>query len=99
MDFDRDALLAMDPLKDAQVAQTEINSGALLLNERRRKKNRPPVEFGDKTLINSTNVSLEALFRPGAQPRQDPIQADPVPPKEDVGTTPNGPLIDSQETS
>jgi HK97 family phage portal protein len=91
MDFDRHEMLAMDPIKATDVAQKEIASGTLTINERRKKLNRPPVPDGDKPLINSTNISLEALFRPGAQPRQDPIQADPVPAKEDVGTTPNGP--------
>jgi hypothetical protein len=43
VEFDRDALMAMDPLKAAQVAQAEIATGTLLINERRRHKNRPPV--------------------------------------------------------
>lgn len=88
VEFDRDALMAMDPVKAAQVAQTEIASGTLLINERRRHKNRPPVENGNEPLINSTNVRLGALYEPGAQPRQDPIQTDPLAPKPDVGTTP-----------
>lgn len=73
-EFDRDALMAMDPVKSAQVAQTEIASGTLLINERRRHKNRPPVENGDQPLINSTNVPLSKIFEPTAQPAQDPIQ-------------------------
>lgn len=73
VEFDRDALMAMDPLKAAQVAQTEINSGVLLPNERRRHKNRPPVENGDQPLINSTMVPLAKIFLPGAQPVADPI--------------------------
>jgi len=85
IEFDRDGLLAMDPVKAAQIAQTEIASGTLLINERRRHKNRPPVENGDEPLINSTNVPLSKIFEPGAQPRQDPIQADPLAPKPDVG--------------
>lgn len=85
VEFDRDALLAMDPVKAAEVARSEIASGTLLINERRRHKNRPPVEHGNEPLINSTNVSLAALFAPGAQPRQDPIQAEPLAPKPDVG--------------
>lgn len=86
VEFDRDALMAMDPVKAAQVAQTEIASGTLLINELRKKKNRPPVDHGDEPMINSTNVPLAKLFNPGAQPRQDPIQADPIAPKPDVGT-------------
>lgn len=74
VEFDRDALMAMDPLKAAQVAQTEISTGVLLINERRRHKNRPPVENGDEPLINSTNVPLSKIFLPGAQPVVDPLQ-------------------------
>lgn len=68
VEFDRDALMAMDPLKSAQVAQTEINSGVLLPNERRRHKNRPPVENGDQPLINSTMVPLARIFSPDHKP-------------------------------
>ena len=72
VEFDRDALMAMDPLKASQVAQTEIASGTLLINERRRHKNRPPVENGDEPLINSTNVPLAKIFAAAAQPQADP---------------------------
>jgi HK97 family phage portal protein len=72
-EFDRDALMAMDPLKAAQVAQTEISTGTLLINEFRRKKNRQPVAGGDRALINSTNVPLDKIEEKGAQPRQDPL--------------------------
>lgn len=88
VEFDRDALMAMDPLKAAQVAQAEISTGTLLINERRRHKNRPPVENGDKPIINSTNVPLSKIFEPGAQPRSDPLQADPLPPTAEPGSTP-----------
>lgn len=91
VEFDRDALMAMDPVKAAQVAQTEIASGSLLINERRRHKNRPPVENGDEPLINSTNVPLKNIFLPGAQPRQDPLQADPIPATPEPGSTPADP--------
>lgn len=84
-EFDRDALMAMDPVKAAQVAQTEIASGVLLINERRRHKNRPPVAHGDEPLINSTNVPLEKVFEQTAQPRQDPLQADPLPATPEPG--------------
>jgi len=73
VEFDRDSLMAMDPLKAAQVAQTEISTGVLLINERRRHKNRPPVENGDQPLINGTNVPLAKIFAPGAQPVLDPL--------------------------
>jgi HK97 family phage portal protein len=89
VEFDRDALMAMDPLKSAQVAQTEISTGVLLINERRRHKNRPPVENGDQPLINSTNVPLAKIFIAAAQPVADPITPgagdapDPSDPTED----------------
>lgn len=86
IEFDRDALLAMDPLKASQVAQTEISSGTLLINEYRRKKNRPPVTNGSEPLVNSANVPLAKIMEAGAQPRQDPIQADPI---NDVGKQTN----------
>lgn len=88
--FDRDSMMAMDPLKSAQVAQTEIASGVLLINERRRHKNRPPVENGDQPLINSTNVPLAKIFAPDAQPAQDPggtgapVPAAPADPNPDT---------------
>lgn len=83
-EFDRDALMAMDPLKAAQVAQAEIASGTLLINERRRHKNRPPVENGDQALINGANIPLAKLFAPGAQPELDPIaDGAPVAPAAD----------------
>jgi len=87
VEFDRDALMAMDPLKAAQVAQTEISTGVLLINERRRHKNRPPVENGDEPLINAANVPLSKIFEPGAQPRQDPLQADPIAPTPEPGAS------------
>jgi HK97 family phage portal protein len=86
IEFDRDGLMAMDPLKAAQVAQAEISTGTLLINERRRHKNRPPVANGDEPIINSTNIPLRKIFEAGAQPRQDPIQADPAAPAPESGT-------------
>jgi phage portal protein BeeE len=85
VEFDRDALMAMDPVKAAQVAQTEISSGTLLINEYRRKKNRPPVANGDEPLVNSANVPLSKIVQPGAQPRTDPIQSDPLNTRPAVG--------------
>lgn len=84
VEFDRDALMAMDPLKAAQVAQAEISTGVLLINERRRHKNRPPVDNGDQPIINSTNVPLAKIFAPGAQPATDPVLpgATPADPSE-----------------
>jgi HK97 family phage portal protein len=89
-EFDRDALMAMDPLKAAQVAAAEIACGTLLINERRRHKNRPPVANGDQPLINSTNVPLAKIFAAAAQPAQDPasggapVAPDPLAPGPDA---------------
>jgi HK97 family phage portal protein len=100
-EFDRDSLMAMDPLKAAQVAQTEISTGVLLINERRRHKNRPPVENGDQPIINSTNVPLAKIFAPGAQPVADPItpgaEQAPVEPEPDAPEpgAPNEPQEDN----
>lgn len=58
-EFDRGALLAMDPARAAQVMQTEIASGLLTINEGRRLRNRPPVAGGDVPLVNGTNVPLD----------------------------------------
>jgi HK97 family phage portal protein len=90
VEFDRDALMAMDPLKAAQVAQAEIGTGTLLINERRRQKNRPPVDNGNEPMINSTNIPLRKIFEPGAQPRQDPLQANPIAPTPEPGSNTGG---------
>lgn len=57
--YDRESLLAMDATVAATVAQTEINSGVLTPNERRRQLHRPDVEGGDTPLVNSTMISLD----------------------------------------
>lgn len=74
VEYDRDALLAMDPVKAAEVAKSEVAMGGLLINEWRRKKNRPPVEGGDVPLINSTNIPLKQAIegRPQQQPAAQP---------------------------
>lgn len=73
VEFDRDALLGMDPVKAAEVARSEIASGTLLINERRRHKNRPPVDGGDVPFINSTNIPLSlAMTGRGTAPAPAP---------------------------
>lgn len=63
--FDRSAIRALDVVNDAAAAQTEINSGVLTINERRKQKHRPSVEGGDMPMVNSTMISLErALTAP-----------------------------------
>ncbi|MFT8776761.1 MAG: phage portal protein [Gluconacetobacter liquefaciens] len=68
VEFDRDGLLSMDPVKSAQVTAQEISSGTQTINEARRKKNRPPVQGGDIPLINSTNVPLTTQASKPPQP-------------------------------
>lgn len=88
VEFDRDALMAMDPLKAAQVAQTEIASGVLTINERRRHKNRPPVPNGDEPLINTTNQPLDRLFS-AASPLDSPSPAAPTTPEPGAAESAN----------
>jgi hypothetical protein len=57
----------------------------LLINERRRQRNRPPVDSGDEPLINGANVPSKSIFLPEEQPRYDPLPADPLAPKPDAG--------------
>ena len=81
-EFDRDTLLTMDPVKSAEVAQKEISSGTLLINERRRQKNRPPVEGGDRPLVNSTNVPLDRQLAGDTGNTAAPAAAAPQAPQE-----------------
>jgi len=83
VEFDRDAMMAMDPVKAAEVAQKEISSGTKTINEYRKQKNRPPVQHGDEPLINTTNQPLRNLFVPAqsAAPPQ-PAPARPATPTE-----------------
>lgn len=78
VEFDRDAMMAMDPVKAAEVAQKEIASGTLLINEHRRHKNRPAVEHGDEPLINTASQPLSRLFAQPATPPAPP----PAPPAQ-----------------
>lgn len=69
VEFDREGLLSMDPLKAAQVTAQEISSGQITINEGRAKRSRPPVPGGDTVLVNSTNVPLEQqAVKPQAPP-------------------------------
>ena len=74
--FDRDALVAMDAKTAAEVAQTEIQSGVLTINERRRQKQRPDVDGGDDPLVNATMITLERARTPPAPPAA-PSPAEP----------------------
>lgn len=99
VEFDRDALMAMDPMKAAEVANLEIGNGTLLMNEMRKKKNRPPHKYGDEAFINATYVPLKKVMDPDAQPRMDPIQSDALPPRDPLGANGGGPPVDgSTET-
>jgi HK97 family phage portal protein len=82
--FDRDALLAMDAKTAAEVASAEINSGQLTPNEARRKKFRPSIEGGDELFVNSTMIPISRALNPPAPPPAAPPPKDnpPPPPKE-----------------
>lgn len=79
--FDRESLLAMDATAAATVAQTEIQSGVLTINERRRRLHRPDVKGGDAPLINSTMIPLDRALNPPAS------AAAPPPAKESTNAT------------
>jgi HK97 family phage portal protein len=66
--FDRDALVALDVVAEAQAAAAEIGSGALLINERRRFKHRPAVHGGDEPLVNSTMIPLSRVLGRSGDP-------------------------------
>lgn len=79
--FDRDALAVMDATTAAVVAQTEIQSGVLTINERRRQKQRPDVDGGDETLVNATMISLTRALTappPPAPPAAAPGTKEPA---------------------
>jgi HK97 family phage portal protein len=89
VEFDRHAMMAMDPVKAAEVAAHEIASATLLPNERRRQLNRPPVANGDQPLINAANVPLARIFDASYVPPATPggvapasVPEPPAPPDE-----------------
>jgi HK97 family phage portal protein len=98
VEFDRDALMAMDPLKAANVASIEIACGTLP-NEYRRQKNRPPHKWGDEPMMNGANVPLSKIMDPDAQPRMDPIQSDALPPRDPLGANSGGPPVNDNNSS
>jgi HK97 family phage portal protein len=56
--------------------QKGINSGWLLINEVREMENRPPIDGGERPLVNSTMVPLEAAER-DPEPSDDELAALP----------------------
>lgn len=86
--FDRSAIRALDVVNDALAAQTEIQSGVLTINERRKAKHRPSVQGGDEPMVNSTMMPLSRALNPpnpaighnGGPPLDDPKP--PADPKE-----------------
>ncbi len=63
-DAHRAAIRALDVVTDANAAQTEIQTGVLTINERRKQKHRPAVEGGDNPLVNSTMMPLSRALNP-----------------------------------
>lgn len=80
--FDRSAIRALDVVNDAAAAQTEINSGVLTINERRKAKHRPAVTGGDEPLINSTMIPLKRALNPPPPPPPHPAAPPAEPPKD-----------------
>lgn len=79
--FDRHALLAMDALTAAQVAQTEVAAGLLTPAEYRTRKSRPMIKGSDQLFMNATNKTLEQTINPPVPPA--PVTpAAPAPKKE-----------------
>lgn len=79
--FDRSAIRALDVTADALAAQTEIQSGVLTINERRKAKHRQSVEGGDEPMVNATMIPLSRALNPPAPAA--PPGAAPKPPAQE----------------
>jgi HK97 family phage portal protein len=76
VEFDLDALFAMDTRTLTEAAKEGIGSGAMSPNEaRKRYFNLPPVPGGDHPYLQQQNYSLEALARRDQQPAPTPNSA------------------------
>jgi HK97 family phage portal protein len=86
VEFDLDALFAMDTRTLTEAAKEGIGSGAMSPNEaRKRYFNLPPVPGGDTPYLQQQNYSLEALAKRDAAP---PTPA-PVPPSTPAPVPPS----------
>jgi len=69
--FDRDAMLAMDARTLAEVNSLRIGSGQRTINEVRRRDHLPPVAGGNEPLVNSTMIPLARAIK-GTPPNAPP---------------------------
>jgi len=69
--FDRDAMLAMDAKTLAEVNSLRIGSGQRTINEVRRRDHLPPVAGGNEPLVNSTMIPLARAIK-GTPPNAPP---------------------------
>jgi HK97 family phage portal protein len=69
--FDRDAMLAMDAKTLAEVNSLRIGSSQRTINEVRRRDHLPPVAGGDEPLVNSTIIPLKRALE-GKPPNAPP---------------------------
>lgn len=84
--FDRAALIVMDAKTQADVAQTEIQSGVRTINERRSQLNLPAstVDGANEPLVNATMIPLSRAMNPPTPPATSATPpADPAPAKKD----------------
>ena len=68
VEFDRDALLAMDATARAALFSNMVQNGGMTPNEVRRKQNLPDMDGGDQLFINSACVPLEKAGADKAAP-------------------------------
>lgn len=73
--FDRASLVVMDARTQAEVAQTEIQTGVLTIDERRRQLNRPGFNQSgtDEPLVNSTMLPLKRIIENAASNKDQSI--------------------------
>lgn len=71
--FDRASLVVMDAQTQALVAQTEIQTGVLSIDERRRQLSRPAYNLPgtDEPLVNSTMLPLSRIVEGATAPNKD----------------------------
>jgi hypothetical protein len=92
-------LMAMDPLKAAEVASSEIAFGGLLPNEYSRAEEPATDRQRRRANDERANVPLKKIMDPDAQPRMDPIQSDALPPRDPLGANSGGPPVNDNNSS
>jgi HK97 family phage portal protein len=77
-ELDTDAILRLDPLSRADLAQKAIGAGYMAPNEARARENLPPVPGGESCYLQQQNYSLEALANRPAPDVAAPAPAAPA---------------------